>query len=90
MLAAPVNPNGRSNSDVLRPGLMALDITQYPRRMWIIDFGIDMPEEEAALYEQPFEYVRKHVKPERDAVRNRWNEGGGGYMVARHPICVRL
>ena len=26
--------------------------------MWIIDFGIDMAEDEAALYEMPFEYVR--------------------------------
>ena len=70
MLAGTGNPNGKSNSDVLRPWINGLDITQYPRRMWIIDFGIDMPEEEACLYEQPFEYVRKHVKPERDAVRN--------------------
>ena len=29
-----------------------------------------MPEEEAALYEQPYEYVRQYVKPVRDSVRN--------------------
>ncbi len=34
--------------------------------MWIIDFGSDMSEQEAALYELPFEYVKKHVKPERE------------------------
>ena len=28
--------------------------------------AIDMPETEAALYEAPFEYVREHVRPERD------------------------
>ena len=33
--------------------------------MFIIDFGATMPEAEAALYELPFEYVRKHVYPER-------------------------
>jgi hypothetical protein len=33
--------------------------------MWIIDFGVEMPEREAALYEAPFEYVRQHVWPER-------------------------
>ena len=33
--------------------------------MWIIDFGVTMPEAEAALYEAPFEYVREHVRPER-------------------------
>ena len=38
--------------------------------MWIIDFGASMGEEEASLYELPFEYVRTHVKPLRD-VNNR-------------------
>jgi hypothetical protein len=91
MLAAPMNPNGKSNSDVLRPWINGLDITQSPRRMWIIDFGLDMPEEEACLYEQPFEYVRKHVKPERDAVRNplekrRWWLHGRPAPDLRHAI----
>jgi len=35
--------------------------------MWIIDFGVDMPEDEAALYEGPFEYVRKYVRPDRQS-----------------------
>jgi len=70
MLAAPVNPNGRPNSDVIRRWANGLDVTRRPRGMWIIDFGIDTPEQEASLYEQPFEYVRIHVKPERDGVRN--------------------
>ena len=39
--------------------------------MWAIDFGLDMPLEKAALYEQPFEYVRTHVKPMRDEVRRK-------------------
>lgn len=70
MLAAPMNPNGRPNSDVIRPWINGLDITGRPRGMWIIDFGIEMDEAEAALYEKPYEYVRIHVKPERDKVRN--------------------
>ena len=37
--------------------------------MWIIDFGVDTPEEEAALYEAPFEYVATHVKPVRETNR---------------------
>ena len=65
MLAAPLNPNGRPNSDVVRPWVNALDITRRPRGMYIIDFGVDMPEEEAALYEMPFEYLREHVYAER-------------------------
>ena len=54
MLAAPLNPNGRPNSDVVRPWVNGMDITRRPRDMWIIDFGVDMPEEQAALYEQPY------------------------------------
>lgn len=65
MLGASNNPNGRSNSDVVKPWVNGLDITRFPRGIWIIDFG-DKSEHEAALYEMPFEYVRKVVKPERD------------------------
>lgn len=63
------NPDGRDNNDVIRPWINALDVTRRPRDMWIIDFGVDMPMSEAALYEAPFEYVRKVVKPFRDQVR---------------------
>jgi hypothetical protein len=37
--------------------------------MWIIDFPPGTTEGEAALYEAPFEYVVKHVKPQRDISR---------------------
>jgi hypothetical protein len=65
MLQATNNPNGRPNSDVIRPWVNALDIVRRPRNMWIIDFGVDMPEEEAAQYVLPFKYVEEHVKPAR-------------------------
>lgn len=68
-LALPPNPNGHPNSDVLRPWVNAMDLTRRPRGMYIIDFGVDMPEKKAALYEAPFEHVRRHVKPERDKNR---------------------
>ncbi len=67
MLAAPLNPNGRPNSDVVRPWVNALDITRRPRGMYIVDFGVDMPEEQAALYEMPFEYLREQVNAERES-----------------------
>jgi len=70
MLDAPLNPNGHPNSDVVRPYVNGLDVTRRPRGMWVIDFGVDMPLEEAALYEQPFAYVQRTVKPARDAVRS--------------------
>jgi hypothetical protein len=77
MLNAPLNPNGRPNSDVVRPWVNGQDITGRSRGMWMIDFGVSMKEADAALYELPFEYVRKHVKPERDknnrqSYRERW------------------
>lgn len=76
-LSLPLNPNGRPNSDVVRPWVNGLDVTRRPRDMWIVDFGVDMPEHEAALYEAPFEYVRQHVKPVREknnrqAYREKW------------------
>src|SRR5690606_24682048 len=70
MLTAPLNPNGRPNSDVIVPWVNGLDITRRPRDMWIIDFGPDMPLGQAALYEQPFEYVKKHVYPVRQKSRS--------------------
>jgi len=70
MLEAPVNPNGRSNTDVVRPYINARDILQGTQGKWIIDFGCDMAIEQAALYEEPFEYIRHIVKPVRDKSRN--------------------
>jgi len=69
MLDAPLNPNGRPNSDVVKQRLGAKDITARTSDSWIIDF-VDLPEQEAALYERPFEYVRRHVKPIRDTSRD--------------------
>ena len=66
LLVTTGNPNGRPNSDVVRPWVNGLDITRRPRGMWIIDFGTAMSLEDAALYEVPFEYVKEHVKPMRE------------------------
>jgi len=65
MLNAPLNPNGRPNSGVVRPWANGWDVTRRPRGMWIIDFGVAMTEDEAALYEMPFEYVAAKVRPAR-------------------------
>jgi len=71
MLAASMNPHDRPNSDVIKRSINRMDIARRPRNMWTIDFGTDTPFEEAALYEEPFEYVREHVKPHRDHVRRK-------------------
>ncbi len=70
MLADERHPEGKSNRDVIRPWINGLDITGRPRGMWIIDFGVELPLSDAAQYHEPFEFVRLHVKPERDKVRN--------------------
>ena len=75
-LSAPLNPNGRPNSDVVKRRLIGRDIVQGGHDGWLIDF-LDRSEKEAALYELPFEYVREHVKPLRDTnnrkrMKERW------------------
>jgi type II restriction/modification system DNA methylase subunit YeeA len=59
------NPNGKHNSDVVRPWANGMDITRRPSDTWIIDFGVGKTEQEAALYELPFQYVAEQVKPSR-------------------------
>jgi len=61
-LSLPLNPNGRPNSDVLRPWRNGMDLTRNPSGRWIIDFGWEMSEREAALYEAPYAYIVKHVR----------------------------
>jgi hypothetical protein len=61
------NPNGKPNSDVLRPWANGQDITSRPSDTWIIDFGAKRTEQEAALFETPFAHVLREVKPMRDA-----------------------
>ena len=71
------NPNGRPNSDVVRPWANGLVLSGRASDLWIIDYGCDMAEADAALYEAPFAYVLQHVKAKsaanRDkAVANSW------------------
>lgn len=60
------NPHGCPNRDVLKPSWNGLDVTRRPRDGWIIDFGVEMTEVQAALYEKPFDHVVQHVRPERE------------------------
>lgn len=64
MLDAPLNVNGRPNSDVVRPVLNARDIAQGSRGFYTIDFGM-MGMDDACQYEMPFEHIREHVYPRR-------------------------
>ena len=76
MLRQP-NPHGKPNSDVLKRWMNGRDINQINRNMWIIDFGTNISEHDAAFYEMPFEYVIANVKPSREThsdkrVRENW------------------
>ncbi|SDG03189.1 Type II restriction/modification system, DNA methylase subunit YeeA [Limimonas halophila] len=76
-LEAPTNPNGRPNSDVVRPWMNGRDVADRPGDKWIVDFGTTMSEREASLYEAPFAYIQKHVLPvrqqnKRKAYRDYW------------------
>jgi type II restriction/modification system DNA methylase subunit YeeA len=42
-----------------------MDLTRQPSGRWIIDFGWEMSEQEAMLYEAPYAYVFEHVRPVR-------------------------
>ncbi len=70
-LLLPLNPNGRPNSDVLRPWMNGMDLTRNRSGRWIIDFGWEMSEHEAALYELPFQFALKTICPDRVARQSR-------------------
>ena len=67
------NPNGRSNAEVIRPWCNALDITRRGQDRWVIDFGNDMGEAQASLFEVPFAQVVEKVRPTRLEVRRDWH-----------------
>ena len=76
-LRLPANPNGRPNSDVLKPWMNAMDLTRRPAGKWIIDFGDTRSEAQAALYEAPFARAKETVWPMRqrskvEGIRDFW------------------
>ena len=76
-LRLPTNPNGRSNAEVLKPWVNGMDLTRRRAGKWIVDFGWTMSEGDAALYEEPFRWVKGHVYPKRkknrrEAYRRNW------------------
>ena len=70
-LQLPSNPNGRTNADVLKPWINGMDVTRRPAGKWIVDFGWEMSQAEAALYESPFAYVAENVRPTRQKNRDK-------------------
>ncbi len=54
----PTNPNGRRNSDILKPTWNGRDVTTSRRDIWFIDFPRGLKESEAAFWEAPFTYLQ--------------------------------
>jgi type II restriction/modification system DNA methylase subunit YeeA len=68
-LQLPLNPNGKPNTDIVKPWANGMDITRRPSDTWIIDFGCESTEAEASLYEAPFKHALEKVRPYRQTVR---------------------
>jgi type II restriction/modification system DNA methylase subunit YeeA len=69
-LAAPLNANGKPNTDVVRPIMNTADITGRSSDTWIVDFA-SLSEADAAFYAAPFAHVVREVKPFREQNRDR-------------------
>ena len=77
MLRLTDNPNGLSNSNVLRRRRTGEDVVGCASDEYVIDFGVEMPFDEAAQYSAPFEYLKKHVYSSRQeanqaGAREKW------------------
>lgn len=77
-LKMPLNPNGKPNSDIVKPWINGKDITGRSSDKFIIDFGVDRTEDIASLYEAPFEYIKVNImsarseKREKSILKNWW------------------
>lgn len=63
------NPNGKPNSDVLRPWANGRDLVGRGTDTWIIDFGVGRAEGDASCYEEPFHYLEANVRNARSGLR---------------------
>ena len=68
-MLADSNPNGRPNSDVVKPYVIGRDLNGRPQERWLIDFRI-MAESEARLYSLPYQHCLMHVQPKRATSRD--------------------
>ena len=63
MLGMP-NPHGKSNADVLRQLVSAVN-PHHTSIHWQIDFPSHMGEQEASLYQHPFHHLHRSLRPNR-------------------------
>jgi type II restriction/modification system DNA methylase subunit YeeA len=86
------NPNGRPNSDVVRPLWNGQDLTGRWEGRWVVDFGPAMSEDDAMLYEAPYQHVLLSVKPvrilnNRKSRAEKWWRHGEARPAMRKALC---
>jgi len=57
-ISEPNNPNGTLNAAILKPYWNGDDLTGRQRDYWLVDFPANLRENEAALYQAPFEFLK--------------------------------
>lgn len=57
ILACPINPNGQKNLSVVRRWFNGMDLTRRISNRWCIDFGVGISEQDASLFESPFQLI---------------------------------
>lgn len=65
----PSNPNGISNSEILKPYWNGDDVTGRPRDVWFIDMPLGLDEGRASLFASPFHHIATTVDAEGNNVR---------------------
>lgn len=68
-ITLPSNPNGLGNSAVVKPWMNGMDVTRRPSGRWVVDFGTDMSDSDAAMFEVPYQHLLEHVAPVRALIR---------------------
>ncbi|PZR96554.1 MAG: class I SAM-dependent DNA methyltransferase [Stutzerimonas stutzeri] len=84
-LSAPVNPNGRANAVVLQPSMNGRDITSRRSDRWIIHFPNQDQEADVSLFEAPYEYSLRHIKPVRLSSATKSNRSQWWRFERRRP-----
>src|SRR6185369_6205347 len=79
-LTSPRNPNGRGNTEIVKPLASGRDLACRPIDAWIIDFQ-DLSESDAALYQAPFEHLVEAVRAPR--LQNRELRTAGNWWKFR-------
>jgi type II restriction/modification system DNA methylase subunit YeeA len=64
-LMMPLNPNGKRNSAILHPYVNAMDLARRSADRWIVDVSSLRSENDVALFEAPYAYLKEYVFPVR-------------------------